>query len=494
MSAEVERSDLVPFVERELARRRLLDYARFLYPQFETPPHIAYIADLLEGVERGEIRRLMVNVPVRHGKSVLCSQVFPSWFLGRHPERDVIMTSHSEDLAVRNSRIAKGLVEDDRFPFEVRISKESSSVQRWNTTRGGGCYAIGVGGAITGRGANVLIVDDALHDGLSENERDAAWNWFTEVAVPRLEPGGAIVVIGARFNADDLCGRILDSEDGMNWTVVRLPALAEDDDPLGRKLNDALWPSRMGVTEIESRRVQMGSRAFESQFQQNPLPAGGVLFESAWFDANRYEKLPQRERPQATITPYHLAMYGTPFEPKPKAPTPRMTIQAIDSAWKTGPSSDYSVIATLFGHGHEIYVVDVWRNRVEYPKLRRAVVEQYVRYRPRMVFVEEAASGFAVVQDLRGATTIPIKGIRPAESKVARVETVLPLFESGKVKFPVNAPWMSALLAEFLRFPYGSHDDIVDAVTLGVRMMRAAMEHMRRRRALAPALRRARHP
>ena len=194
----------------ELARRNLLDFARYVYPGFQDPPHIRLLAaDLLERVERGELRRLMVNLPVRHGKSVLCSQIFPAWYLGRHPRRQIISTSHSEDLAVRNSRVAKQLVEDDRWPFEAELSKDSTSSQRWNLREGGGCYAIGVGGGITGRGSDVLLIDDALHDGQSQAEMDKAFAWYSEVALPRLEPGGSVIVIGARFAELDLCGQIL---------------------------------------------------------------------------------------------------------------------------------------------------------------------------------------------------------------------------------------------------------------------------------------------
>jgi hypothetical protein len=275
---------IVDAVHRELARRSLLDFATLVYPQFETPPHLRLIAGLLEQIERGELRRLQISVPVRHGKSVLASQAFPAWFLGRHPERNVILCSHAEELAVRNSRVAKHLVSDERWPFAVELSGDSTAAGRWNTTRGGGVYAIGVGGAITGRGADLLIIDDALHDGLSELERESVYRWYSEVAFPRLEPGGAVIVIGARFAEDDLCGRILESEDGPSWEVVNLPALAEEGDPLGRALGEPLWPARFSLSEIEMRRVAMGSRAFEAQFQQHPTPAAGAIFQRAWFE------------------------------------------------------------------------------------------------------------------------------------------------------------------------------------------------------------------
>jgi predicted phage terminase large subunit-like protein len=448
---------------QELARRHLLDFARYVYPGFEDPPHIRLLADRLERVERGEIRRLMVNLPVRHGKSVLCSQIFPAWFIGRNPRRSVISSSHSEDLAVRNNRIAKQLVEDDRWPFETRLASDSSSAQRWNTREGGGCYAIGVGGGITGRGADALLIDDALHDGQSQNEMDKAFAWYSEVAFPRLEPRGSVIVVGARFADLDLCGQIAESPDGSNWQVVNIPAIAGEGDVLGREIGEALWPSRMNLEEIEMRRVAMSSRAFEAQFQQDPTPAGGKFYKLEWL-SERYETLPATLRvTETTGELVRRTMFGEAAKPRGL-----IVMQAIDSAWKTGPSSDFSVIASIATDLVDFYIVDIWRQRVQYPDLRRAAVERYELFHPRMVCVEEAASGFAVVQELKASTPIPVVGIKPVESKEARAEAVLPLWESGRVKIRANASWTDELIAEFLRFPGGRHDDQVDALNLGL--------------------------
>jgi predicted phage terminase large subunit-like protein len=282
------------------------------------------------------------------------------------------------------------------------------------------------------------------------------------VAIPRLEPGGAVIVIGARFAADDLGGRIIESEDGPNWKVVNLPALAGPDDPLGREVGEALWPERMGVDELEMRRTQMGTRAFDAQFQQSPVPAGGVLFKSEWFE-NRYDALPTLD----TAQPVESGSSGS-------RPPRLLRVQSIDSAWKTGLSNDWSVIATLLNDERDTYVIDVWRGKAEYPDLRRAVIDEFAEHRPSIVYVEEAASGYAIVADLRRSTGIPIKSVRPTGSKIARAETVLPLFEAGRVRFPRSAPWLDAVLSEFLRFGSGGrhHDDAVDAIVLGVSMIK----------------------
>jgi predicted phage terminase large subunit-like protein len=464
----LEREALAGTLATVLARRRLLDFARLVYPGFETPPHIRLLADLLERVERGELKKLMINIPVRHGKSTIASQAFPAWYLGRHPERDVIVASHSEDLAVRNSRVAKSLTQDQRWPFpDVRLASDSTSVQRWNTTARGGCYAIGVGGAVTGRGANLLIVDDALHDGLSEAECASAWRWYSEVVVPRLEPGGATIMIGARFSEQDLCGQILASEDGKNWTVVNLPAIAEDRDPLGRAPGEALWPERFSLAELEERRVSMGSRAFESQFQQRPVPAGGAMFKHDWF-SNRYAGgLPRRQIVENTGAEF---MPGVFMETVTRD-APLHKILAVDCASKTGIHNDYSALVTIASDEIDFFVVDVVRERLEFTDLVRRVIEVHKRFGHDAIYVEDASSGIQVVQELRRWTGLPIIPVTVDRSKVARAEAWTGFFEALRVRLPETAHWIDAYLTEFCSFPGGRHDDMVDATILGLTQM-----------------------
>jgi len=468
--------------QEELARRRLLDFGRLVYPGFQAPPHIRFIAELLERMEAGELRKICVSVPVRHGKSVLCSQIFPAWYLGRHPTASVIMTSHAESLVRENSSAAKRLVEDDRWPFSaVQMSADSSAVQRWRVTDRGGVYGVGVGGSITGRGANLLICDDAVHDGLSQTERNSVWRWFTEVAVPRLEPGGATIVIGARFAGDDLIGRIQDSEDASDWIFVRLPAIAEENDPLGRAPGEALWPERMSLAELEQRRVSMqSSAAFSAQFQQDPLPPGGLMFKSEWLQ-HRFDRLPEKRIDNAALETNGLApvtealwqSYGV--KPRQLAP---LVIQACDSAWKEGPSADRTAIATIVSDGVNFCISDVWADRVDYIGLKRVASNEYEKHHPSRLFVEEAASGFALVAELKRTTGIPVIGVTPGrESKEARAEAVTGLFEAGRVLWPRCAPWLDDALSEFARFPYGKHDDVVDAVVLGITQAQRIVRH-----------------
>lgn len=476
------RSYLADVATEVLARGHLLDFGRYVYPGFEDPPHIKLLAELLEKIERGELRRLMVNLPVRHGKSVLCSQIFPAWFVGRNPRRKVIAVSHDEGLAVVNSRAAKHLVDDERWPFDARLSSDSTAAARWNMAAGGGVYAIGIGGGITGRGADCLIIDDALHDGQSQLEMDKAFAWYSEVAFPRLEPGASVIVVGARFADQDLCGQILESPDAASWrgasgAVVRIPAIAEDSDVLGRQEGEALWPSRMDLDELAMRRSAMTERAFAAQFQQDPVPAGGKFYRLEWL-SHFYDELPHTIAiPKSSDEIVREKLFGE----QPARTQQLLVVQAIDSAWKTGPSSDYSVLATIASDMVDFYIVDIWRQRVQYPDLRRAAIDRYDLLQPRIVYCEEAASGFAVVQELKRSTPIPIVGVKPVESKEARAEAVLPLFESGRVKLRSNAPWVSEFVAEFLRFPGGRFDDQVDAVNLGLSQLWSLVRERRAR-------------
>ena len=457
-----------------LAQKSLLDYARRVYPKFDTPAHIAYIAGLLERMERGELRRICVSVPVRSGKSVLCSQIFPSWYVGRNPSEPVILASHAESLAVLHSRVAKHIVEDPSYPFEaVKMSADSSSVGRWNTTAGGGMYAVGVGGSITGRGFRLGIVDDPIHDPLSQSERDTAWRWFTEVFVPRAEPGASMLVVAARFAGDDLVGRLADSEYASEWTFVNLPAIAEVNDILGREPGEPIWPARMSIAELNDRRAMMGSAAFEAQFQQNPLPAGGLMFKTEWLE-HTYDELPTLRtddpgfqlREASTKAGILFDAYGV----KPRALQP-LVVQWCDGAWKTGPSHDRSCIATVVSDGVSFFVADVWADRVEYVDLKRKAVELYERWHPSRFFTEDAASGLALVQELKRSTSIPIIGIPPGrESKEARIEAQCGLFEASKIRFPARAcSWKDDVMQEFRRFPSGKFDDAVESVCMAIR-------------------------
>lgn len=476
MSAAVD--PIAEMMRAEEARRHLLPFAKRVYPGFETPPHVAYIGERLEDLESGAIGNLAVSVAVRHGKSVICSQAFPAFCIGRHPEWGIAIVSHSESLAVTQTRMVKQLVEDERYPFDVAIAADSSSNQRFHvvskTRRAGGfVYGIGTGGSITGRGFSLVVIDDPLHDALSQAERDNAWKWFQEVLVPRLEPGGRIVIVAARLAEDDLTGRVLESEDRASWTHIRLPALSEgeDVDLLRRPIDEPLWPERMDRAELERRRVAMGTRAFSSQFQQNPVPEGGALLEARWLD-NRYDALPEGMLDQ---TPVPVSMYADPVqalvnrEMRRPDTRPLPCIQAVDSASSTSPRADRTAIATVASDGAVAFIIDVVSGRFGYGDLKKFVAEQFLKHRSRVsrVYIERASSGWSLLDELKGSS-IPVVAVDANEGKQLRIERTLPLWESGKIKLPRHAVWMEDFLAEALRYPGGRHDDLLDAVCTAV--------------------------
>ena len=423
----------------ELARRSLLDFCRRVYPGWQDAPHLDRIANRLEAVERGECRRFMVNLPPRHGKSTLISQCFPAWFLGRRPSLSIIMATHGAELSERNSRATRELLRDKRWPFDARLSEDSTSAARWNLVERGGLYAVGVDGSITGRGADLLILDDLQHDSGTDAERESAWRWYCERAIPRLEPGATIVAVGTRFAEDDLFGRLLDGPDASEWEVLRLPAIAEDDDPMGRAPGEALWPQRIALDELESRKRSMGSRWFACQFQQSPVPSEGNIVKGAWL--KRYEKAPEA------------------FE---------KVVMALDAAAKTGIANDYSALAVLGVRKDGFYLLDVLRKKVEYPELVRLVRAAYDAHSPSAVYVEDASAGVALIQELKRESRLPIVPVKALGSKISRVEGITGMLESGRVFLPTEAPWLVEFERELLAFPNAKHDDMVDAFVLAL--------------------------
>ncbi len=452
----------------ELARRRLGEFIELLEPSYERARHTMAICDHLEAVERGEIDRLMIFMPPRHGKTMHVSQALPAWVLGRNPRAQIILASYGAELAEGNSRKARSYLRSDRWPFECKVSEESRAQNRWQTDAGGILIATGCQGGLTGYGADRLIIDDPIRDRAeaeSDSMRESLWAWYSDVARTRLMPNGRIILCETRWHDDDLAGRILNSDDANRWTVLSLPAIAEEKDTLGRSPGEVLWPERFPVDALPSvERGEMSSSSFAALYQQNPVPAGGAIFKAEWFE-HRVELVPASYTIEETKP---LPPFAHVTE---KVTTSLEVIQAVDSAWKEGLSNDRSVIATLATDFSDIYVKDLWFGRLEFTSLRRVVINQYDKHLPSRLYVEEAASGYALVNDLRQNTPIPIIGIPPGrDSKESRAQAVTGLFEAGRIKFPRNASWLDELLGEFLRFPHGKHDDIVDAVVLGVRM------------------------
>jgi hypothetical protein len=271
-----------------LAHGDLACYAVALWPQFELAHHHELIASRLEAVERGEISRLMIFLPPRHGKSLLASAIFPAWYLGRHPDRHLIFATYGQELSDDFGRQVRNLIADSVhraiFPH-CSLSEDSSAAHRFNTGRGGAYFAVGRGGPITGRGANLFVIDDPLKDyqeANSETTRKALHEWFTSVAYTRLAPGGSIVLIQTRWHEDDLAGWLLSSNVNERWEVLSLPAIAERDENF-RHEGEALWHDKFPLSELERIRSAIGGRAWASLYQQRPAAAEGVIFKRDWW-------------------------------------------------------------------------------------------------------------------------------------------------------------------------------------------------------------------
>ncbi|MGB8966109.1 MAG: phage terminase large subunit, partial [Candidatus Cybelea sp.] len=460
-------------VRDELGRRRLLDFAQLVNPQFQAPAHVRYLADLLERVAQGEIPRLAISAPPGHGKSVLL-QNFVAWFLGREPHSRILTISASESLAKRNSRDTQTLFSSDNFPFEVTLS--SDSVLEWRTNRGGEVRAIGKGGVVSGFRANGIVVDDLQADAGSETTRASDCEWFQSVLTTRLEPDAWCCLIMTRWNDSDIIGQIRDSEGADQWMFVNLPAisLGEDVDPLHRPEGSALWDQRWPLEKLEAKKAEVGSRVFGALYCGDPVASGGALFKPSWFES-RFDTVPRIVR---DATPRYSGPYGLRVEDH-AITEPPIVIQSCDSAWRDGPQNDRSCIATLATDLKDVYVVDICVGRWQYTDLARIVKENYAKHTPSRLCVEEAASGFAIVDQLRRETGIPVIGVTPGrDSKESRAESCTGFFEASRIKFPRNASWMQELLQEFLRFPHGKHDDIVDAVVLGIRQMQELIQRI----------------
>jgi predicted phage terminase large subunit-like protein len=414
--------------------------------------HIELMAAKLEAVMRGECRRLIITLPPRHLKSHAVSIAFIAWYLGHHPSRHVISVSYGQDLASRFARECRTLMDSEFYKtvFRTRLSGRKV-VDDFTTTELGTRMATSVGGVLTGRGGDILVIDDALKpdEALSETRRNAVNEWYDNTLLSRLndKTNGAIVIIMQRLHQDDLIGHVLEQED---WEVVSFPAIAEEDEThciqsafgqriVRRQQGEVLHPAREPVKTLRQMRQAMGEYTFVSQYQQNPMPKDGFLVKRAWF-----KTYVSGEQPNSS-----------------------WIVQSWDTASKTGELNDYSVCTTWMVHGRNFYLIDVFRKRMNYPDLKRAVLELAQRFKACAVVIEDKASGTAVIQDLREAGLTSVKAYEPPSGtdKVMRLHLQTPVIENGRVYLPISAPWLGEFLSEVTGFPGSKHDDQVDSMT-----------------------------
>lgn len=419
-------------------------------PGYLLPAHLDLLdRAVVRAVEAGG--RLVVMMPPRHGKSLLTSKFLPAWFLGRWPRRRVVLASYEADYAAGWGRQARDLLElHGRRLFDVRVRQDTSAAARWEIAgHGGGMVTAGIGGALTGRGADLLIVDDPLknpEEAASASRREAVWQWFTQVASTRLEPGAAVVVVMTRWHVDDLAGRLLEGSGLDRWEALDLPALADEGDVLGRAPGEALWPARFDVDALEAQRRQLGSVPFSALYQQRPVPADGAIFKREWI---RYFT--------AREGGYDL---GGRFEGQEFV----RRFSTVDLAVSTKSTADWTVIATwgVTSRG-ELLLLDLVRSRMEGPEIVPALRRVYERWRPVSIGVEQVAFQLSIVQAAQ-RNGLPVVALKPDRDKVSRAMTAAARMEASQVFFPRDASWLAELERELLQFPAGKHDDQVDVL------------------------------
>jgi len=412
--------------------------------------HLDAIAYQLERVGRGEIKRSIINMPPRSLKSMTASVAFPAFVLGHNPARRIICVSYSGDLAKKHANDFRAVLEAPWYQrlFErTRIGQKDSETEIELTARGFR-LATSVGGTLTGRGGDLIIIDDPLKpdDAYSEAKRNAANEWFKNTLLSRLNDKrtGAIVIVMQRVHMDDLTGFVTSQSD--EWEVLSLPAIAEveeiipisDTEVHRRCVGDALSPEREPLSVLENLKAQLGSDAFSAQYQQMPVPPGGAMIKRDWI--KRFVELPvQRER--------------------------SLILQSWDTASKGGPENDFSVCTTWFiTRDRRWYLIDVWRKRVDYPELKAAVRILASRYAANRVLVEDAGAGTSLVQELLGDVD-GILAVKPDRDKITRLSVVSAKFESGLVFLPERAAWLADFEVELFAFPGSRHDDQCDSVS-----------------------------
>ena len=438
-----------------------LDFNAFIQRSFHelnpTTPflpnwHLAVIAAELEACRRGVTKRLIINVPPRALKSHIGSVTFPAWLLGHDPSAQVIATSYSQELSGKLSSDCRALCSAQFYQdlFSTRLSPTRQAVQEFTTTKNGFRMATSVGGVLTGRGADYLIIDDPLkpEEALSDTQRKAVNDWFDHTLYSRLNDkrNGCIVLIMQRLHEDDLVGHVLGLEP---WKVIRFPAIAEEDEshvietPYGtrlfrRRAGEALHPEREPLETLNHVRETLGEYNFAGQYQQSPAPLGGGVVKAEWFKTYSATDRPEK------------------FE---------MILQSWDSANKASELSDFSVCTTWGIKEKHIYLLHVFRKRLDYPDLKRAVKEQAEVFGPQTILIEDKASGTQLIQELVAEGMHAIQKYEPSMNKVVRMNTVTSMIECGFVHVPDKGAYLAEYLHELANFPNGKHDDQADSTS-----------------------------
>ena len=441
----------------ERARTHFMEFVQRVWPNFIHGAHHVKMARAFERVANGTCKRLIINMPPRHTKSEFASYLLPAWFLGNFPHKKVIQTSHTAELAVGFGRKVRNLVDQDIykniFP-NVELQSDSKAAGRWNTSKGGDYFAIGVGGAVTGKGADILIIDDphseqeaALAE-VNPEIYDKTYEWYTSGPRQRLQPGGSIVVVMTRWSKKDLTGQVLKAaaqRSGEEWEVIEFPAILPSGNPL--------WPEFWSIKELEALRTELPNQKWMAQYQQNPTSESAAIVKREWWQIWDEDHPPQCE----------------------------FVLQSWDTAFEKHNRADYSACTTWGVFYQEdkvgvmqanIILLNAFRRRMEFPELKKKAVEEFKEWEPDSIIIEKKATGAPLIYEMR-SMGIPVQEFTPSKGndKISRLNAVSDLFASGRVWVP-GTHWAEEVVDEVASFPGGDHDDYVDSVSMALMRFR----------------------
>lgn len=465
-----EKLELFELLEQKEQRHRLkqaktslLGFAHYAYPGFKEGAHHRKLAQIFEDVIAGRKNRVIINIAPRMGKSEFSSYLFPAYFLGKFPNKKIIMGTHTASLSEDFGRRIKNLIAGDVYPTvfpDTRVAEDQKASGKWSTTEGGQYYAVGVGGSIAGRGADLFVIDDPHSEqDLKAGTRtpfDAAWGWFQTGPLQRLMPGGAIIVIMTRWSQIDLTGMLINHQiknpDADKWEIVELPAILYENTPQEK----SLWPEQWPLEQLQAKRAGMDPRFWQAQYIQNPTSEVAAVIKRDMWQIWEQEKPPKCE----------------------------YIIQSWDTAHETKTSSDYSACTTWGVWFNEedndnahIILLDAIKGRWSFPDLKKRAIEYYKEWEPDACLIEKKAAGAPLIQELR-AMGMAISEFSPSRGKtgtsndkVVRLNAVSDMFSSGRVWAP-DSRWAREVIEEVAAFPAGDHDDYVDTCTQALMRMR----------------------
>jgi predicted phage terminase large subunit-like protein len=435
---------LAQLEKNELAQNNFLHFVHAMWPEFISGRHHRIIAEKLQRVASGDLKRLIINMAPRHTKSEFASFLFPAWMMGQNPRMKIIQATHTTELAVGFGRKTKNLLDTDEykeiFP-DVKLAADSKASGRWDTSRGGMYYAVGVGSNLAGRGGDLVIIDDPHSEqtAMSNSGFDDAWDWYTGGPRQRLQPGGSIVLVQTRWSEKDMTGQLLRAmaKDPLadQWEVVELPAIFDDGKPC--------WPEYWSLEDLTAVKASIPPSKWNAQYQQKPTGEENAIIPREWWRIWEGENIPQLQ----------------------------YVIQSYDTAFTKRERSDFSAITTwgVFypeeGGPPNLILLDAKKGRYDFPELKALAFEEYEYWDPDTVIIEAKASGLPLTHEMR-QTGIPVVNFTPSKGndKVSRVYAVTPLFEAGMVWAP-DKSWAEELIEEVAAFPEGEYDDLVDSMT-----------------------------